>query len=217
MKSLIFYLCLIVVTPVFAQKQAAYWYWANNRGVHFPNNGGDPEIVYDGKTFAQNESATAISDSAGNLLFYASADEGNLPINQQVTIWNKHHNVMVNGTQIMGDNSAQQGLLVVPDPGNSQRYYIFSIFGVTGAQNFPLSRSIWYSIVDMRLDGGLGEVVVKNQLVADSNSEGMTGTLHCNGRDYWVVTPTTQFKGKSVLSSISNIQLNKSDLRLSLN
>ncbi len=45
-----------------------------------------------------------------------------------------------------------------------------------------------YAVVDMRLNGGRGAVVRKNTVLLPRSTERLAGTMHANGRDYWVVT-----------------------------
>ncbi|MBL0341583.1 MAG: hypothetical protein IPP71_11960 [Bacteroidetes bacterium] len=87
---------------------------------------------------------------------------------------------MINGDSIVGLNWYQE-LTITPDPTNSNLYYLFSI-GVTN------SFGLYYSIVDMSLNGGLGGVVQKNvQLENFKCTDGLTAIKHGNGRDWWII------------------------------
>ncbi|OFY96853.1 MAG: hypothetical protein A2309_07735 [Bacteroidetes bacterium RIFOXYB2_FULL_35_7] len=44
-----------------------------------------------------------------------------------------------------------------------------------------------YSIVDMTLDGGLGDITLKGIQICDSVAESICGIKHINGNDYWVI------------------------------
>ncbi|MBK9639178.1 MAG: hypothetical protein IPO63_15800 [Bacteroidetes bacterium] len=73
-------------------------------------------------------------------------------------------------------------MVIVPDPGNINRFYIFCA-GI--AQ--PVV-GLYYSIVDLSFNGGLGKVVQKNvQLRNDTICDGVTAVRHGNGRDWWVI------------------------------
>jgi hypothetical protein len=61
---------------------------------------------------------------------------------------------MQNGNNIVGRGWYQE-LVIVPNPANDSTYYLFSI-GVTTIYG------LYYSIIDMRLNNGLGAITVKN-------------------------------------------------------
>lgn len=165
-------LLLLLAVPAFAQNQNNVWYFGDSAGVDF--NTGTPVARLDGALYS-NEAASSISNPrTGKLLFYTDG----------ITIWNANHRTMPNGFGLTGHTSITQGVLIVPIPGDSNRYYVF----VPGIVNFPLNNGLKYSIVDMRLDGGRGDVEVKNVHMMDSVGEGMTGLASCGEDAYWLVT-----------------------------
>lgn len=56
-----------------------------------------------------------------------------------------------------------------------------------------LKVDLLYSVIDMDLDGGMGDVgSIKNQqIIDDSLTEMLTAVRHGNGRDWWVLIPET--------------------------
>src|ERR1041385_1488330 len=96
MKSLI---RALILFPLFftAQKQGNIWHFGSLSGLDF--NSGSPVVISGGKTstdlvwpYDNQEGTACISDSSGAILFYTSGK----------TIWNKNHQVMVNGTGLAG-------------------------------------------------------------------------------------------------------------------
>ena len=81
---------------------------------------------------------------------------------------------MSNGTGLEGGFSSTQSSLIVPMPLSDSLYYIFT----TGQQ---LSFGLSYSIVDMSLQGGFGEVIVKNVQLDAQTCERITAKS-LNGR-----------------------------------
>lgn len=81
-----------------------------------------------------------------------------------------------------------QSNLVIPSLTDSSQYILFhntiDDYFVTGA-----SLHLYYSIIDMSRNGGLGEVLNKNTvLLNDSMVPGrITATRHANGRDWWII------------------------------
>ena len=161
-----------------AQKEAAIWYFGQNAGVDF--NSGTPVALTDGALNTW-EGCSTISDSNGSLLFYSDG----------ITIWNRNHLPMPNGTGLLGDPSTTQSGIIIPHPGDPDLYYVFSLDDA-GEEN-----GLRYSIVDMGLDGGLGDVTSqKNVLLRTPISERITAVLHTDGNSIWVIArayPETEF------------------------
>jgi hypothetical protein len=94
---------------------------------------------------------------------------------------------MPNGINLYGNYSTTQ-ILIVPKPNSSSIFYIFTASAQGNSNYTPVEkRGFHYSIVDMTLDGGLGDVVTKNILLTSSTTEKMAAINHVNGVDVWVV------------------------------
>ncbi|UAY53525.1 gliding motility-associated C-terminal domain-containing protein [Ferruginibacter albus] len=179
MKIKIFFLFvsfLTVTTFSYAQlKRAAHWYFGYQAGLDFSL--GTPHADTTGKLISI-EGCSTMSDTTGKLLFYSNGE----------MIWNSHHLIMPNGNQLIGDQSSSQSSLIVPKPGNDFIYYLFSSVG-----DIPELTGLRYTIIDMSLDGGLGDVISKDNLLFTPGTESLAGTMHCNAKDYWIVS--VQFAG----------------------
>ncbi len=155
-----------------AQTSADYWYFGNKAAINF--NGGTVSAVLDSEMQSVEGCATW-SDQFGNLLFYSKGD----------TIWDASHNVMQNGSGLLGNGiggPASQSAMVIPRPNSSTDFYLFTIQSFNGG--------VAYSRIDMTLNGGLGGVVSteKNIPLVDDTPEVMTAVRHPNNLDYWFVT-----------------------------
>jgi hypothetical protein len=76
------------------------------------------------------------------------------------------------------------GNIILPYPGDSSKYILFH---QTANQNL-ISNELFYSIIDMNLDGGLGGVILKNQFAIHHDiGWGISACKHANGRDWWIV------------------------------
>ncbi|QLG46783.1 T9SS type B sorting domain-containing protein [Costertonia aggregata] len=151
-----------------AQKEAAVWYFGENAGLDF--NTGAPVVLLDGQIRTQ-EGCSVISDFNGNLLFYTDG----------VTVWDRNHDQMPNGTGLNGHPSSTQSGIIVPAPGNLDIYYVFTVDELADVEGLQ------YSIVDLTLNGGLGDITVKNVLLETPVLEKLTAVAHANGTDIWVV------------------------------
>ena len=77
--------------------------------------------------------------------------------------------------------------LILPDPGNSQRFYLFH--APCSQINANQLEFLYYSIIDLTLDSGRGAVVNKNTMINPQYifNGFMTATKHGNGRDWWII------------------------------
>jgi hypothetical protein len=96
--------------------------------------------------------------------------------------------------------------LIMPDPGSSSKYYILSglnqidnndVFGCLLGYGLPqyatYSRpaSLYYSKVNMNLNGGLGDVEVSSKrtlIKNNSGTENVCAVKHGNNINYWILT-----------------------------
>ncbi len=175
---LVVFLSTISLSSI-GQKQADIWHFGDGAGLSFSN--GAPVSINGGETYLttnapHSEAAATICDSNGNLLFYSNGEK----------VWNSMHNLMPNGDNLLGHVSSTQGALIVPLPGSSEVFYLFT----TDAFLNDLGNGMRYSIIDMCRDNQLGDVVPtrKNILLADTVAEKLIAVKHSNGTDYWVVT-----------------------------
>src|SRR5690606_35996403 len=84
--------------------------------------------------------------------------------------------------------SSHQGTVIVPLPGENAKYYIFSLVSLTGGGGSYVG-NLYYSIVNMQLNNGLGDVEVNNKgiYLATGFIEGVTAVVgnRCN---IWLLT-----------------------------
>jgi gliding motility-associated-like protein len=166
-------LLLILSGSCLAQNQANWWFFGENASVEFSPSGpipGSGELSTD-------EGCSAISDACGNLLFYS--DGGN--------VWNANGSIMPNGSGLMGDPSSTQSAVIVPLPQQEDIFYIFTASTTT---NLIFPNGVNYSVVDMSLDNGLGDIIANQKninLLADS-AEKLIAVKNANGIDAWIIS-----------------------------
>ena len=151
------------------QKQGNIWYFGENAGLDF--NSGMPVVLTDG-ALSTTEGCATISDAQGKLLFYTDG----------ISVWNKNHQKMPNGTELHGDPSSTQSGVIIPDPGNENMYYVFTIDDSGTGDGFK------YSKVDMTKENGLGDITKKNISILDTVAEKITAVRHRNNKDIWIIT-----------------------------
>jgi len=173
MRKCLFIFLLVLPAIAWSQTIADYWYFGEYCGLHF--KGDEPEVLTNGE-MATWEGCSTISDEEGNLLFYTNG----------VKIWNREHELMPNGTNLYGNISSTMSALIVPHPANNDQFFVFTVDAVEN----NLAKGLCYSIIDMTLDGGLGDVIpgFKNIEVLYGACEKVTAVRHANGTDYWIIT-----------------------------
>lgn len=182
MKNLYFFILILYSLTTYAQKEANNWYFGENSGIKF-NNDGSTSVLSNGK-LSTREGCTTISDSDGNLLFYTDG----------ITVWNKRHQIMPNangflGNGLNGDPSSAQSAIIVPKPKDPHIYYIFTVD--TSSRIEDPDTGFNYTTIDIRLDGGLGDVVhgAKNINLIKNSSEKISAVLKdCVSKSIWVIT-----------------------------
>ncbi len=194
-------LLLLSAFVAHAQNENRTWHFGDGAGIHFPATGELPVpvprsaiVTHSTDRFGYSEAiaAASISDRhTGRVLFYTNG----------VTMWDSTHRVMQNGERLLEcpppgntnifdeKTSAGQGVLIVPAPCDTNRYYVFSNDWCESYQDVSEGKQgLYYSVVDMRLNRGRGGVVEKQVPLLRPTTGGLTATMQSNGRDYWIVT-----------------------------
>lgn len=163
--------------------------------------------IHDNQNIEMNFDVTnvSMSNEVGDLIFYSNG----------IYIENSSFQTMENGTdlnewQLIG-YILNQGILSIPYPGNENQYIVFhgtkELLPGIGINMVGL----YYSIIDMEANNGLGQVIEKNQsLILDTLQSGkLTATKHGNGRDWWLLI------NKSSTNNFHTILINPSGISIS--
>ena len=173
-------LLALLLGPLLGQAQRQYdsWYFGNHVGLQFAPGQYWPQQLTQSSMYTF-ESCTSLADSlTGSLLLYSNGEQ----------VWDRTHQLMPNGSALGGHQSASEGALAVFAPGQPGRAYIFTL----DAKENQLRNGLRYSVVDLRLRGGLGDVVQKSVPLPLPGgvlaTEHLSAVRQANGRDFWVVT-----------------------------
>jgi len=173
-KEVLIILCLFFAVSINGQNyNTNIWYFGYRCGLDF--NSATPVVLTNGKVNTHEGCAT-VCDSEGNLLFYSDG----------ISVWDSTHSYMPHGTVLLGGNSTTNSCIIVPKPNNDSLFYIFTL---DYAEN-NLIYGLRYSIVNMNLNGGKGDVdpTKKNKLIYAKSCEKMQAVSHANGTYFWLVT-----------------------------
>ncbi|MDG1314154.1 MAG: T9SS type B sorting domain-containing protein, partial [Flavobacteriaceae bacterium] len=107
----------------YSQGEANNWYFGYGAGLIFDNvnNTVTPSDAAQ-NSIATFEGCSSISDPAGNLLFYSDGRD----------VWDANHQLMPNadyysGSGLLGDPSSTSSAVIIPKPGDTNKYFIFTV------------------------------------------------------------------------------------------
>ncbi|WP_213521658.1 gliding motility-associated C-terminal domain-containing protein [Nonlabens sp.] len=175
MKYILYFFVFVCSAFAKAQLESSFWYFGINAGIDF--NTGSAVAINDGQLIT-GEGCATISDEFGNLLFYT---DGSL-------VYDAAHIVMPNGTGLKGNSSSTSSAIIVPLPGTPNLYYVFTVD--TDDLVYRNTEGLHYSIVDMSLNGGTGDIdpLNKNINLLPITSEKLTAISNDTGDGFWIIS-----------------------------
>ena len=171
-KSILFF--LFIPYLCFSQNRNSVWVFGDSAGIDFSNLSNPIPFSsgMDGRG-----SCASIADTNGALLFSAFT---NATSDWSTLVKTSIHSNMLNGDLITG--AAWYNELVIV-PRDSNKYFLVSY-----GSDVPNNEGLYYSIVEMNLNSGLGAVTIKNiQINPNRIADCITAVKHGNGRDWWVI------------------------------
>lgn len=206
MKYTFYFFLLLIFSSwcnAFAQGENNHWHFG--QGYHIDFNVTPPAYAPN-SNMSSREACATVSDAQGNLLFYTIG----------CRVWDRNGNEMPNATGLLGNGpfippnnigigSSADGIQVLPNPGNRNQYYIFS-----GDANETGTYVIYYHLVDMSLNNGLGDVVPteKNIIVLPQGCTEWTAAARGNCNTFWFIAITDDRKYNAYKIDENGIDLN---------
>lgn len=144
--------------------------------------GNNPIVSMDG-------AACNVSDTAGNILFFSNG----------IQVGNSLAQVMENGdtltdslfySMFAGGFTEPQTTLILPRSGNTfYLFYYSESDSLLATQTIAEPDRLYYAIIDMDANGGLGKVTSKKNIAYKGlfGDCRLTACRHANGRDWWLV------------------------------
>jgi len=155
-----------------------YWYFPIKNAIKFDNY--PPTIINNSQLVLGNwnggEGCGTMTDNNGNLLYYNNGD----------SVWNRNNVAMPNGFDLCTAATSGYSSLSIPFVNDTNRYYIFQSAGYFATAVPPNFYNL--NVVNMSLNGGLGDVEIKNDVLYYGSSDRLTATKASNGIDYWLIT-----------------------------
>ncbi|MFT3876372.1 MAG: SpaA isopeptide-forming pilin-related protein [Propioniciclava sp.] len=168
----------LVCSPTERRGTERYWFFGNQAGIDFGATGSNPGVAFLGNRNT-SEGSTVITDEQGNLQFWSNGQ----------SVFDRHGDVMPNGTGLLGNASATQTVASFPVAGQPGKFFLAT---TSTDINRSANGRLHYSMVDMTQNNGLGAVTLKNVELglAGTASEAITAVPNATGDGYWVLTNT---------------------------
>ncbi|MGB0403521.1 MAG: T9SS type A sorting domain-containing protein [Salibacteraceae bacterium] len=163
-----------------SQKETNWWVFGKSVGVNF--NVTPPQVSQVGQINHFEGCATYSNPKTGALMFYTDG----------VSVWDKNHQMMPNGYGLKGNFSSSHSALIIPVPGDTNLFHVLTT-------PYPINNGARRSIVDMRLNNGLGDldtnfipgtnplVRYKNLLIDPNSTDKAAVTISSNRSSYWAL------------------------------
>ncbi len=146
------------------------WVFGKNAGLDFSTSTPTPSS---NNVINTSEGCASISDANGNLLLYTDGQK----------VWDGTNTQRATG--LSGNPSSTQSAIIVPDPANAARYYVFTADGASGGNNHVDGRRIDTSTWAVTQ---LSSIMAMPSTTGFSPTEKLTAIQHANCKDFWVIT-----------------------------
>jgi hypothetical protein len=192
--SLIVILFFVFIENNYGQEYDRCWplgedFWVipnKQNNLVFTSNGVRVDTVI--RDIKIGPTCASISDFNGNMLFFTNG----------CVVANRTNDTMPNGDNLNpgpcpqstcsnSGNALTQGSLIIPEPGNINRFLLFHEACNYSTNLSPIT--LFLSKIDLSLNLGQGDVINKNNIIyQDTLCDGsLTAVKHANGTDWWVM------------------------------
>jgi hypothetical protein len=158
------------------------WVFGSGASLDFSTNPPTATAIAGFTTF---EGCASISDSSGTLILYTDGQ----------SVWDGAGAIRVT-SGLNGNQSSTQSAIIVPNPGKSSEYYIFTADGASGANNHVASY-----LVDTSASTWTATLQTLPPANNFSSTEKVTAIQHANCKDFWVITVIQQSPSQADIPS----------------
>lgn len=153
----VFIALIVLVCVVLTAKSQAprVWYFGNGAGILHLSNA--PDGIY-GSQLYTDEGSSVFTDARGKVILYTNG----------VRVWNSNHEDITGATDLGGHKSTTQSALILPVPDADNKYFIFSL------DEKAVGKGLSYVVVDVKANGGKGEIVKRINSLAGNVTEKLT-------------------------------------------
>lgn len=185
----------------------ANWYFGKLASVSFSTG---IAVSQPNSAMTTDEESATVSDASGNLLFYTNGK----------SVYNNTHTAMTNGNSTLngspnsvpngGTLSSGQGVVIVPKPGNGNRYFIYTTSDCPVTATINTSFGISQYEVDMTTTtGSVTSTTPVNPTQNYATNEPIVAIPHCNGTNYWLCVKPRNNNQNGLLSAGPSTTINQ--------
>lgn len=166
------------VGTCFGQNQNSIWCFGDSSGIDFSSGSAQNFVT----SLDSRGTCASIADDQGQILFYAGTRAlPNIGVRTGI-VYNRLNQKTPNGDTLMGSGWYNE-MMILPFPSDPYLYYLITAHGTPASY-----KGIYYSVIDVRVDGGMGDIVQKNVMISSIKPwDALAAVRHANGRDWWVV------------------------------
>lgn len=151
------------------------------------------KIYISNKDYRIHQNNASICDKNGKLLLYTSgcwiSDRLYRPMPNGIINEGTGHDQSCK----FGDYITPFGTLILPTPGSNEHFFVIHKFKeyVQDTLSIVASTKLLYTLVDISLNNGNGDVISKNNVAINEyvSYSDLTATRHSNNIDWWVISP----------------------------
>jgi DNA-binding beta-propeller fold protein YncE len=190
MKKLILTVCILACKLIYGQGYNHQWLLGNFNFLQDPKgrmfiDSNNHNIITEFRKMPFKGTQANICDANGNFLMSSNG----------VWIANANNDTMMNGSGLNPGGITPNwpyGLpmtannIIINYPIDSSKFILLHHTATFDGYSYP-AYELYYSIIDISLDGGLGAVTAKNSIaIADTLNWGIAACKHANGIDWWI-------------------------------
>jgi gliding motility-associated-like protein len=174
-------LLLISFSALGQYQSSPAWSFGFHAGINFTGTAAQASST---NIYTHSAVSSTQCDASGNVLFYANS----------FRIWDRQGNPMSGSVNPLWTSNYISGwnlhAMIIPHPTDTNQYYVFQTFPSKGDPPYGpyFVGQLTYSLVDMSLNNGLGDVVPgKNHVLLDKNVGHYMTIIPGNHCNHWVV------------------------------
>ena len=208
MKQILFLLLVVITSSSYAQSKQDYiWLFGQGestttgeqRGYKFDFNEQPYELEHQDIPIFINSMNASICDNDGNLLFFTNGcfvynSDFELMENGDSLNYDEEYWELFNVNCTKGYNGVEDAIIIRSFASN-HLYYIFHKPRIFNSFTQPDSIPIFYSVVDMNENNGLGKVTIKNKRIYTGKqclAYYLTGIQFIDKASFWLVQPISE-------------------------
>ena len=185
----LFFFSLLSIN-VFGQFTDLYWKVGRGAALDFRSGTATMNTLDNCNSTIKNTS-TSICNFRGDVIFYSNACK----------VYNRNNDTMLNGSGFNHGTISDQyvntdfyppwkGAVIIPFPNDTNKFYMFYENMEWNINGVYLPQKLYYLVVDRALNGGLGDVTLKDQTVISNDTLTFGEVLavkHSNGKSWWII------------------------------